>query len=144
METRKDIYLSSDIDISTTEKCLAYLPESFKILQMKTFVGKNTQLKRTALGHAIMRAIVPRAFIAPPPPPPTIMFWCATALRHWAEISHRNITWTWFLFILSRSSEVSAKCCCFTTSWDSWLNAGSDSTVCGGQYMITIHKLLIV
>ena len=40
----------------------------------------------------------------------------------WVQISHRYITQTWFLFILSRNSEASAKCC-FTISWDSWLTA---------------------
>ena len=68
---------------------------------MKKFVGKNTPLKQTAIGHAIMQAVRPRA-VTPPPP-------------LWVQISHRNIAQTWFLFILSRSSEASAKCCCFTT-----------------------------
>ena len=64
VETRKDIYPSAE-DISTPEKCLAYLPESLKILLMKRFVGKNTQLKQAAVGHAIMQAVRPRAVIAP-------------------------------------------------------------------------------
>ena len=46
----------------------------------------------------------------------------------------KNIARTWFLFILSASSEVMAKCYCFTTSWDSLLNAGPVSTVYGRQY----------
>lgn len=44
---------------------------------MKTFVGKNTQLKQAAVGHAIMQAVKPRAVIAPP----SNISWCATALR---------------------------------------------------------------
>ena len=43
------------------------------------------------------------------------MSWCATSLRIWVQIFHRNIARTWFLFILSKSSEVLVKCCCFKT-----------------------------
>ena len=64
VDTRKDIYPSAE-DISTPEKRLTYLPESLKILLMKTFVGKNAQLKQAAVGHAIMQAVRPRAVIAP-------------------------------------------------------------------------------
>ena len=44
VETIKYIHPSAE-DISTPEKRYAYLPESLKIQLMKTFVGKNTQLK---------------------------------------------------------------------------------------------------
>ena len=64
VETRKDIYPSAE-DISTPEKCLEYLPESLDMLLIKTFVGKNTQLKQAAVGHAIMQAVRPKAVIAP-------------------------------------------------------------------------------
>ena len=66
---------------------------------MKTFVGKNTQLKQAAV---VMQAVRPRAVITP-----SNTTWCATTLRIWVQISNGNITRTWFLFILSRSSEVS-------------------------------------
>ena len=64
VETRKDTYPSAK-DILAPEKCLAYLPESLKILLMKTFVGENTQLKQAAVSHAIMQAVRPRPVIAP-------------------------------------------------------------------------------
>ena len=49
----------------TPKNCLAYWLESLKILLMKMFVGKSTKLKQAAVGHAIMKAVRPRAVIAP-------------------------------------------------------------------------------
>ena len=89
------------------------LPESLEIQKMKTFVGKNTQLKQAAVCHAIIQAVRQRAVIGPLP---FNMSWCATVLRIWVQISNRDIAQPWFLFILSTSSEVSAKLCCFTAS----------------------------
>ena len=63
VETIKYIHPSAE-DISTPEKRYAYLPESLKILLMKTFVGKNTQLKKAVVGHAVMHAVRPRTVIA--------------------------------------------------------------------------------
>ena len=39
--------------------------ESLKILLMNMFVGKSTILKQAAVSHAIMKAVRPRAVIAP-------------------------------------------------------------------------------
>ena len=63
VETRKDRHPSAE-DISTPEKTLSLFARVFKILLMKTFVGKNTQLKHVAVSHAIMQAVRSRTYIA--------------------------------------------------------------------------------
>ena len=65
LEVNKDIYPTST-DMSTVHNCLEYLPDySLQLFLNKLFVGKDTKVKKAAIGHCIVQAVRPRAVIAP-------------------------------------------------------------------------------
>ena len=71
---------------------------------MKTFVGKNRQLKQAAVNHAIMQAVRSRTVIASLQICIGVQLHLEFGSRFFIEILHG----LGFLFILSKSSEVSA------------------------------------
>ena len=52
-------------DISSAEKNFGYVPESLQLLLQDIFSEKNTRLKISSIGQAIMQAARPRALITP-------------------------------------------------------------------------------
>ena len=64
VETENNCYPSYD-DFESQDKCIAFLPETLRILLEGLIVGKGAKMKIASIGQAIMQASRPRVLLAP-------------------------------------------------------------------------------
>ena len=110
MKEKPNIFTLRSIACNIFQKCYSLpKPEGHEIQKLRV-IENAAKLIQTDI-----KAVETRKDIHPSAEDIS-MSCCANAVIIWVQIFHRNIARTWFLSILSKSSEVSAKCCCFTTS----------------------------